>query len=399
MTQIRTLHVVGSLRRGGIETWLTNIVRHRHPGLRLDFLIESQPDQPSDYEVEVAELGCRVFHRPLISRARRRLAALGLAARPGTLGKLLRRESYDVLHVHGEELNGDTVRDAHLAGTPVRVAHCHSTRIARGQSGPEMWLRKLRYVTLDRGWTMRHATDMVACGRDAGRLMVGARWDTDPRCKVIYCGVPLSAVENALVQTNRSELLARYGFPTDAMVVGHAGSMGPTPVKNHPFLVRVFAELARRNPRYRLVMAGGGPLRSQIEKQVAELGLSDKVRMPGVIHDVAAHMAHLFDVHLLPSLAEGLPVVAIEAAASGLYTVMSTAVTDEFGEVLPGRSERIDLSESLDRWADRVEAALRLREPVEEGIKRVEASPFSIESSADSLYRLYHERLAALGLR
>ena len=396
---IRILHSVGSLNRGGIETWLTNVVRRRHPGLRMDFILSSRPGDSGDYEAEVIHLGSRIFYRPFISRSQRRLGALGLAARPNTLGDILRCESYDVLHVHGEELNGDTVREAHKSGTPARVAHCHHTQIARGKSGPEMWLRKLRYVTLDRGWTLRHATDMVACGRDAGRLMVGARWDTDPRCKVIYCGVPLSAVENALVQTNRTELLARYGFPADAMVVGHAGSMGPTPVKNHAFLVRVFAELARRNPRYRLVMAGGGPLRSQIEKQVAELGLSDKVRMPGVIPDVAAHMAHLFDVHALPSLAEGLPVVAIEAAASGLYTVMSTAVTDEFGEVLPGRSERIDLSESLDRWADRVEAALRLREPVEEGIKRVKASPFSIESSTESLYRLYHDRLSALGLR
>lgn len=399
MKPIKILHAVGSLNRGGIETWLTNVVRQRHPGLKMDFILGSRPGESGDYEREVAANGSRLFYRPPISRARRRMAALGFASIPPTLEETLRLGAYDVLHVHGEELNGDVVREAHRAGTPVRVAHCHHTQIARGKSGPEMWLRKLRYITIDRGRTLRHATDLVACGRDAGRLMVGARWDTDPRCKVIYCGVPLSSVENALVKTSRTELLKRYGFPADVRVIGHAGSMGPTPVKNHAFLVTIFTELARRDSRYRLVMAGGGPLRYEIECMVNELGLADKVRMPGVIPDVAAHMVHLFDVHVLPSLAEGLPVVAIEAAAAGLYTVMSSNVTDEFGEVLPGRSQRIDLSDSPSIWADKVEAALGMREPVELGIQRVRNSPFSIESSADSLYRLYSSRLISLGLR
>lgn len=394
--KIRILHSVGSLNRGGIETWLTNVVRQRHPELQMDFLLGSQRGESGDYEREVAAIGSRLFYRPPITRANRRLAALGLASIPPVLVEILRRERYDVLHVHGEELNGDTVREAHSAGTPVRVAHCHHTQIARGKSGPEMCLRKLRYVTIDRAWTLRHATDMVACGRDAGRLMVGERWATDPRCKVIYCGVPLSAVKEASIQSSRADLLARYGFPSDAKVIGHAGSMGPTPVKNHALLVQIFAELTRRDARYRLVMAGGGPLRGQIEQQVKELGLVDKVRIPGVIPDVAAHMVHLFDVHLLPSLAEGLPVVAIEAAAAGLFTVMADTVTEEFGEILPGRSERVKLDSPLAHWADRVEAGMLFREPVEDGIRRVRASPFSIESSTESLHKLYSGRLAAL---
>ena len=194
----------------------------------------------------------------------------------------------------------------------------------------------------------------------------------------------------------RAELLLRYQLPQDAIVIGHAGSMGPSPVKNHEHLVHVFAELAKRDPRYYLFMAGDGPFKSDIAKQVISLGLSGRVRMPGLVSDVPGHMCHLFDVHVLPSLFEGLPVVAIEAAAAGLYSVLSDAITDELSEHLPGRIERLSLKAPLSQWADRVAAAVELRESPVAGLVRVRASPFSVNKSAEALVAMYRRRLEAV---
>lgn len=390
---IRALHVLGSLNRGGIETWLMNVLRQRHPGLRMDFLLYAQPGQSGDYEREAIATGCLIHHHPPASRLAKRLRILGLAPAPSTLRDLLQAGNYDVMHVHGTEFNGDTVKEAFGAGTPVRVAHCHHTRIARGKGGPEMWVRWARYLTIDRARTLRYATDLVACGRDAGHLMVGDRWETDPRCRVIYCGVPLAAFDRALAQSSRAELLARHHLPADAIIVGHAGSMGPVPVKNHGFLVCAFAELAKRDARYYLFMAGDGPLRPQIEAQVRALGIANRVRMPGLLPDVPAHMTHLFDVHVLPSLSEGLPVVAIEAAAAGLYTILSDRVTDELADHLPGRTERLALEAPLATWADRIEHGIVHRESPSAGIARVRASPFGIERSVQDLVDMYRRRL------
>lgn len=391
---IRVLHSVGSLNRGGIETWLMHVVRQRHPELRLDFILGAQPGQSGDYEREALAAGCKIHYRPAESRLTKRLRMVGLAPTPTTLGDTLRAGQYDVLHVHGDEFNGDTVKEAFGAGTPVRVAHCHATQIARGKGGPEMWLRWARYLTLDRARTLRYATDLVACGRDAGHLMVGNRWETDPRCRVIYCGVALAAFDRALAQTSRTELLARHRLPADAIVVGHAGSMGPVPVKNHGFLVRAFAELAKRDRRYYLFMAGDGPARPQIEAEIRALGLADRVRMPGLLPDVPAHMVHLFDVHALPSLSEGLPVVAIEAAAAGLYSILSDRVTNEFDDHLPGRTEQLSLKAPPATWADHLERGVRFRETPIAGIARVRATPLSIERSVADLVELYRARLS-----
>jgi glycosyltransferase involved in cell wall biosynthesis len=392
---VRVLHSVGSLNRGGIETWLMHVVRQRHPDLKIDFILSAQPGESGDYEREAIAAGCVIHNRPYESRVAKRLRMLGLAHTSTKLVDTLRAGQYDVLHVHGDEFNGDTVKEAFGAGTPVRVAHCHHTQIARGKGGPEMWVRWARYLTLDRARTMRYATDLVACGRDAGHLMVGDRWETDSRCRVIYCGVTLAAFDRAITQTSRADLLARHQLPADAIVVGHAGSMGPVPVKNHSFLMRAFAELAKRDSRYHLFMAGDGPLRPKIEAEVHALRIANRVRMPGLLPDVPAHMTHLFDVHVLPSLSEGLPVVAIEAAAAGLYSILSDRITNELAEHLPGRTEQLALEAPLAKWADRIEYGITQRESPLVGIARVRATPLSIERSVQDLVDMYRRRISA----
>lgn len=398
MTHMKILHAVGSLNRGGIETWLTNIVRLGRPEMRMDFILGAGPGESGDYEKVVQDFGSRIFYRKQVSRIAKRMRVMGLCPQDDTLRTLLKSGNYDVFHVHGDEFTGDAVREARLAGTPVRVAHCHHTMLTRGKVGAEMVVRRARFRLVDRPRIMRYATDLLACGRDAGRLIAGEAWQSDPRCKVVYCGVPLADFSRSWQKADRSALLNRYSLPSDAIVVGHAGSMGPVPVKNHEFLIRAFDELSRRNRRYHLVMAGDGPLRQSLESLVRQLGLSTRVTFAGLISDVPAHMAHLFDVHVLPSLAEGLPVVAIEAAAAGLYTVMSENVTEEVVDHLPGRIERVSLSAPLAHWADRIESGVGLREPPAAGLARVNSTPLSIEKSAQDLIDVYSGRLAARAL-
>jgi glycosyltransferase involved in cell wall biosynthesis len=388
---IRVLHSLGSLRRGGIETWLINVLRQRHPELQMDFILHEAPGTDGYYEHEALAAGCVIHRYPSASWMTKRLRIFGFAPGDRTLLRVLRSGKYDVFHVHGEEFIGDAVKQAAHAGTPVRVTHCHHTKLARGKRGPEMWIRSARHRTLERNLILRYATDLVACGRDAGRLMLGDAWGKDPRCQIIYCGVALAAFARALSQTTRAELLARYALPPDAKVIGHAGSMGP--VKNHSFLVRIFAELVKRDSRYYLFMAGDGRLRAAIEKQVSAFGLNNRVRIPGLVADIPELMTHLFDVHVLPSLSEGLPVVTIEACAAGLFTLCSDTVTSEVGEQLPDRVEYVSLAASSESWADAVEAGLRRRIAPKQGMQIVRSSSLSVESSAEALVKMYRSRL------
>jgi glycosyltransferase involved in cell wall biosynthesis len=387
---IKVLHVVGSLERGGIETWLMNVLRERHPALRMDFLLNSKPEEGCSYANEARAAGCAIYHHKPASSMLRRLRILGLAPNPQTLREVLERGQYDAVHVHGGEFNGDAMREAYLSATPVRIAHCHSNVLARAKTGFEMRIRLLRHQTLDRIRLLRYATNMLACSRDAGRFLVGKRWDTDSRCQVLYCGIPLDAFESALKEFNRAELLKKYNLPIDAKVIGHAGSMGPTPIKNHEFLVHVFSELAKKDIRYRLFLAGDGPLRDQIKQTATKLGILDKVIMPGVVDNVPALMIHLFDVHVMPSIAEGFGMAVTEATAAGLCSVISDSMPAEVSECLPGRTCRVPLKAPLKEWVEKIELALGRRELPELGIERVRQTPLCIEKSVESLVNIYN---------
>ena len=149
----------------------------------------------------------------------------------------------------------------------------------------------------------------------------------------------------------------------------------------------------KRDPRYYLFMAGDGRLRPTIEKQVRAFGLYDRARMPGLVADIPELMIHLFDVHVLPSLAEGLPVVVIEASAAGLFTVCSNTITSELGEHLPGHLEYVSLAAPVATWADAVEAGLRRRMLPKQAWGTVRSTPLCIESSVEALVAMYRSRL------
>jgi glycosyltransferase EpsF len=140
-------------------------------------------------------------------------------------------------------------------------------------------------------------------------------------------------------------------------------------------------------------MAGDGPRRELLKREVEAQHLQDRVSLPGLWDDVASLMVHGFDVHVLPSIYEGLPIVGLEAAASGLYTVCSDTITKDYTEPIAQRVKVVSLKASVEHWADEVETAISKRIPAQEGIAIIQKSPFSIDSSLESLLDIYRRRL------
>jgi len=87
------------------------------------------------------------------------------------------------------------------------------------------------------------------------------------------------------------------------------------PKKGFDVAVRAFRFIVERFPKVRLVIAGGGPARSEVERQVASLGLSPVVDFLGWVapQDVPS-VINACTVVLMPSRAESLPLVALETA-------------------------------------------------------------------------------------
>ena len=133
----------------------------------------------------------------------------------------------------------------------------------------------------------------------------------------------------------------------DIYVFGHIGTF--TYPKNHNFIIQQYSELCKKRKNCILLLVGEGPLKKQIENKVRALDIEDRVIFLGQRSD-ANRLYQAFDIFLLPSLYEGLPVVGVEAQASGLLCILSSAMTKET-KVL-NSTKFISLDNSSNEWAN-----------------------------------------------
>ena len=86
------------------------------------------------------------------------------------------------------------------------------------------------------------------------------------------------------------------------------------PAKDLPNLLTAFYALLRRKPQARLLIAGDGPLRGEIENQIRQMELSDRVRLLGMRTDTPS-LYRACDAYVMSSAWEGIPSTILEAMA------------------------------------------------------------------------------------
>ncbi len=370
---LRTLHVVGALNRGGVETWLMHVLRHiDRDRFRMDFLVHTA--QPAAYDDEARALGARII--PCLHPSQ--------PLQYGRRFKRILREygPYDVVHSHVHHFSGYTLRLAAQAGVPVRIAHSHSDTAAVERAASPA---RRAYLALMEYWVRRHATTGLAASARAAAALFGPHWQRDPRYRLLYCAIDLAPYR---LPVDTAACRAELGLPPDVHVIGHVGNFKP--VKNHAFLLKIAAEVIQRESRARFLLVGDGPLRPDIERRAQAVGLGEHVVFAGPRADVPRLMRGAMDAFLMPSLYEGLPVVGLEAQAAGLPLILSDTITTET-DVIPELVNHISLDAPPAAWADAVLAALAQRPSITsaEALAQIAASPFTIERSVAELERLY----------
>src|SRR5439155_25364129 len=94
--------------------------------------------------------------------------------------------------------------------------------------------------------------------------------------------------------------------------------------KGIPYLLEAMAALSDRFPQLTLLLAGDGPSKESLARRAAELGIEERVRFLGVRLDMP-QLFQVFDLMVLPSVWDGLPMVLLEAMAAGC-PIVATAV-------------------------------------------------------------------------
>jgi len=283
-------------------------------------------------------------------------------------------------------LTTQTLLFAKLMGVRCRILHAHND--LRPRLAQARWLYRV-YTALNLWANRQLANKWLACGSRAAEWTFGEGWRSQKADVDMVIGIdmePFFAKPDA-------EMRARLGLPSDRFILAQIARLAPA--KNHVFTIGMLAELVRRRVPVHLMLIGDGELRERLEKTVADTGLSDYCTWVRDSGEVATILRSAVDLHLIPSLNEGIPLVLVEAQTAGVRTVAADTLPSD-GVIDPGLVRFLPIDKGPQPWADAIGALLLegSKEPLAaEHCERMLSSRFNIARNVEELSRIY-ERLA-----
>lgn len=363
---IRVAHIVGKWVGGGVEAVVMNYYRHiDHKKIQFDFICDNDSTN-IPYE-EIEKLGGRVILIPPYQK---------IFQYQKELKKIFKENNYKIVHSHINTLSVFPLLAAWCARVPVRIAHSHSTTNKKEK-------KKNLMKQVLRPFSKVFANNYICCSELAGRWLFGNKIYEKGKVFLLNNAIDLDKFkyDEKVRIAKRKEL----GIKKNQIVIGHIGRF--VQQKNHEGLIDIFNEVHKQNKNAILLLAGQGPLTGIIKEKVKKLELEDSVIFLGQRND-ANELYQAFDIFLLPSLYEGLPVVGVEAQASGLLCILSSDMTKET-KVLK-TTTFIDLKESSEQWANIILEKYKSYKRIDT-TKEISKNGFNIKKEADKLEKKYKE--------
>lgn len=322
------LHCLTHMNRGGAETFIMNIFRNiDRSKFNFCFLLN---ERDCDYTNEIETYGGRIFTIPARSN--------GVVKYCMALDEFFRdhKGEFNAVHMHTSSLSSlELLYYAKKHGIKKRIIHSHNTAQAGLIHNILHWINKPFVRIL--------ATDYLACSQVASDWLYKFTgiWG---KSIVVNNGIDLNLFKYN--EKFRNEIREKYGLSSNHIIYGHVGRFDV--VKNHTFLVDIFEILSKEIPMAVLFCVGVGNKLEEIKDKVNKKGLSNKVFFVGLQKEVYKYLS-AFDFLIFPSLYEGLPVVLVEAQASGLRIVCSDKVSQE--AKLSEYLSQYKLDKSASEWA------------------------------------------------
>lgn len=231
---------------------------------------------------------------------------------------------------------------------------------------------------------MRQADAVVCISHFARSQLMRISRPTDwPKFQVCRLGVdPLRfSYEARRPRSPRSEARVRL------LCVGRL-----TPAKGQVVLVQACAALRDRHLDFHLTLVGEGPDRKRIEAEIARHRLGGQVRLTGAVGQAQVRAAlACADIFVLPSFAEGIPVVLMEAMASGVPCV-STPVNGIPELIVHRRTGLLATAGDVDSLVKELETLIRepaLRTHLAEGARKKIEADFDLQRNVQNLGRIF----------
>ena len=373
--RVKIAQVLGDASLGGVRSCILNYMRFA-PKERFcfDFFVyeasggfaeKSAGRIPGVFAEEVRAIDpeAKVFSFPRIDR--HPLAAMR------ALRRAFRDGGYAAVHAHMTTLSALVLPAAKAAGVPVRICHAHSS--FDGQSDHCFAKAALR------PFAAIFATHRMACGKLAAESLYRKKAD---EAFILPNAIDVSRFACAAPAILPQDFSPAAALPRAERMLLFAGRF--VPQKNLFFLLDAFAAALPLRPMA-LALLGDGPQKEALRAHAKMRGIEKSVLfLPP--QDPAPWYAAA-DALVLPSLYEGMPVVAAEAQAAGIACLFSDKVTREAD--ICGGAKFLPLDTEI--WAQAMAGGLP---PKADNAAKLAAAHYDIRTEAARLTDFYAAALA-----
>ncbi len=348
----RIAQVVGKME-GGVGMCILNYYRNID---RTRYQFDFYTYAPSQYDAEIRAMGGNVYY---ISNF------IKVYKASSEFYRYIKDKHYYAVHANLTTLNVFPLRVAYRCGVKNRICHAHSTTYS---SEPTAIVKNIL-----KKFCVKYATVKIACSELASRWMYGI---LDRDVTIIPNAIDVEKFKRSA--DLRSAMRSKMGL-TSNFVVGTVGRLCYQ--KNHMYLLDVFSAILVRDKSAKLIIIGDGVARNKLEKKIAKLKLNDSVILINQVECINKYYT-IFDVFVLPSRYEGLPLVGIEAQCMGVPCIFSDEITKEVD--ISNQSAFIGiLNRNILEWVSGIEACKN------RSLSRFSSTRYDIKKTASALQSVY----------
>lgn len=228
------------------------------------------------------------------------------------LREYFKKEKFDVVHTHSSKAGIIGRIAARQAGVPVVVHTVHGQAF---HAYEKPW-KKLLYITAER-IAAKYCDKIYAVAQAMIDQCVDAKVAPREKYMVVYSGMDTAAFANA---GRNMELRQKLGIPENAKVIVTVARLFP--MKGYEEMLPAAARLVKEFPDLHFLPVGDGPMYDELQKQIADLGLTGNFHFAGLVppHEVCDYIAQA-DLLWHLSLHEGLPRAVVQALAVGIPAI------------------------------------------------------------------------------
>lgn len=258
------------------------------------------------------------------------------------MNAIFKENFYDIAYFNiSEAFNAVGIYSAYKNKIKKIIVHSHASDVDVRNSAKRFILQKLNQFFKSK--IAKWGNTFLACSKKAAQWLYPKRIIQNNEYEIIYNAIDDRKFKynEEIREKKRKELKLE-----DKVILGHVGNFCYQ--KNQEFLVELINKLDKN--KYHMLLIGVGNDFEMIKDKIDKMNLNKNITLLGLRKDVNELM-QAFDIFLLPSNFEGLPIVGVEAETAGLPCIFSDKITDEI--LLTENS--ISLPLDVEKWKEKIE--------------------------------------------